>query len=256
MPPIDDHRRAAYQGWSGPAPERPPADDIWPPRVIDPALLVGLPVPVQVMIATALLPLEVALTSVRILKNTEELLGELVFHLNALRPAVAGVSQAYANGQFDQVFRTIDQIQHGTNAFALVWAPFSAVRDRLVPGSPVPEIPAPPPPRRAPGSYAYPPPMPPPAVSAPPPPSTVEWLGRLGGQVWGHAATLPGAGLVAAPLRMVGQAFAEPGPGPDDVELRAVAPVFVERVEEPEPVVADRPGSGLPGPIRWLLGVR
>ncbi len=224
--------------------------------------MAGLPVPVQLVVATAVLPLEVALTSVRILKNTEALLGELVFHLNALRPAVAGVSQAYAEGQFDQVFRTIDQIQHGTNAFALVWSPLTAVRDRLVPGLPMPQISAPPPPRRAPGAYAYPAPMPPPPpAAAAPAPSTVEWLGRLGGQVWGQAATLPGAGLIATPLRRVGQAFAEPapgvaGPGSDDLERRLVAAVVVEPPEpEPEVVVADRPGSGWPGPIRWLLGV-
>jgi hypothetical protein len=231
--------------------------------VIDPELLSEYPPPIQVMVATAALPLEVAFTSVKILKNTEALIGELVYLLSALRPAVAGVTQAYANGQFDQVFRTIDQIQHGTNAIALVWAPFTAVRDRLVPGL-SPDVPvAQPMPRRQ-----LPPPARPSAAPAhrqqsqlsPPAPSTGEWLGRIGGQVWDQANTIPGAGLLTGPLRRVGSALAdvaltdaEPRPVDGD-ELPAPAGLVVDPVEE---TVEEPPRSSpslLPGPVRRLFG--
>jgi hypothetical protein len=231
MPPADSGRTRQYPGAASDRPTTTTAD--WPPPLIDPKVLAELPVPVQAALATALLPYEVAFTWVKILKNSEALLAELVFHLNALRPAVFGVSQAYAEGQFDQLFRTLDQIQQGTNAVALVWAPLNAVRDRLVPGAPQAATP------RAPGypghagsrSYqrpAYPAPRPVPQVTAgpvtvaPAPPSTVEYLGRLGGQLWGQASSLPGLGLLFRP--------AEPDQVPDT---------------QPLPVTASR---GLPAP--------
>jgi hypothetical protein len=54
---------------------------------------------VQAIAATAALPLAFAVTSVKVLKNFEELLGELTHHLRALRPASEAAS------------RTADQIQ-------------------------------------------------------------------------------------------------------------------------------------------------
>lgn len=263
MPPVDHGRSYPAQG-----PDRPTTTSAdWPPPLLDPAMLAELPVPLQMMVATALLPYELAMTSVRIMKNTEALLAEMVFHLNALRPAVASVSQAYADGQFNQVFRTIDQIQSGTNAFALVFAPLTAVRDRFVPGTTVTVPPPPPAPAWAPAPRQAPPmrraaPM---AITpAPPlpPPSTAEFLGRLGGKAWEQASTLPGAGL----WRKAGRPFAQvwptaPGPAP--------APVVVEEVETFSPVYDDLPEAGtgpasyslmslaeplVPGPVRRLFG--
>ena len=163
-----------------------------PPSMLDAETLAELPIPLQFVLATALLPYEVAITYVKIMKNTEALLGEMVFHMNALRPAVSSISQAFADGQFNQVFRTIDQIQQGTNAFALVWAPLTAVRDRFVPGATV-TVPPPPPPAPRPYRPRQSPPM---AITPPPapvPPTTAEYLGRLGGRAWDQAASLPGA---------------------------------------------------------------
>jgi hypothetical protein len=236
-------------------------------------MLAGLPVPLQVIVATALLPYEVAITSVKIMKNTEALLAEMVFHLNALRPAVTSVSQAYAGGQFDQMFRTLDQIQHGTNAFALVWSPLTAVRDRFVPGSAV-TVPPPPPPRpRSP----YPRQAPPMAIPAPPPapapPSTADYLGRLAGEAWDQAASLPGAGLLRRAGRPLAQAWsaANPPPARSAVDDRAeefarpgdfVYSGDVIDYEEETPAPASSATASLmslaeplvPGPIRRLFG--
>lgn len=147
----------------------------------------GLPVPVRWVLATSLLPLDAALTSVGILRNTEALLGELVFHLRALRPAVAATSQAYANGQFAPVFKTFDQIQRGTHAIGVICAPLSAVCDVFVPG----------PARRQPAAAA-----PPAAPAAPGRSMTVEWLGGIGSRMLDQAATLPGGDLVPGLRRL------------------------------------------------------
>jgi hypothetical protein len=64
------------------------------------------PYAVQVIAATAGLPLDFAVTSVKVLKNFEELLGELPLHLRALRPASEAAS------------RTADQIQQGSDTIA------------------------------------------------------------------------------------------------------------------------------------------
>ena len=265
MPPVD---RGQTRGrpYPAPPPNRPTttASD-WPPPLLDPEVLADLPVPLQMMVATALLPYEVAITSVKIMKNTEALLAEMVFHMNALRPAVGAVSQAYADGQFDQVFRTIDQIQQGTNAFALVFAPLTAVRDRFVPGTTVTVQPPPPPPPRAP----YPRQAPPMAIPAPPPPappSTAEYLGQLGGKVWDQAATVPGAGLFRKAGRPLAQAWSAAGLSqpPASSSGPASPPVDADDWdydEEPAP----GPGSPaqsllslaeplVPGPVRRLFG--
>jgi hypothetical protein len=228
--------------------------------LLDPAMLAQLPIPLQLVLATALLPYEVAITSVKIMKNTEALLAEMVFHMNALRPAVASVSQAYADGQFDQVFRTIDQIQHGTNAFALVFAPLTAVRDRFVPGTAV-TVPPPPPPARSP----YPrqaPPMAIPPAPAPSAPSTVEYLGRLGGKAWDQAASLPGAGLLRRAGRPLAQAWSAATPAPTSASS-AVEDSDVDSFypEPAEPATGETQYSLMslaepfvPGPVRRLFG--
>jgi hypothetical protein len=225
--------RFSDEGQFPPSPARPQPEwttDPPPDRLLpDYPALSGLPTPVRLVVATALLPLDAAVTSVRILRNTEALLAELVFHLRALRPAVAAASQAYANGQFDPVFKAFDQIQHGTNAIAVIWAPLNAVRDVFVPGQAKQQITAPPP-----------------APVTPTAPTTAEWLGGIGSRVLDQAATLPGGGGLVSRLR------------------RRSSPAAVR--SEPEPVPASRTeyapqDSGvlpvsrfLPGPMRRLFG--
>lgn len=256
MPPVDSGRGRPYPT---PAPHRPTATaSDWPPPLLDPAVLAELPVPLQMMLATALLPYEVAITSVKIMKNTEALLGELVFHLNALRPAVGAVSQAYADGQFDQVFRTIESIQHGTNAFALVWSPLTAVRDRFVPGTTVTVQPPAPPPPRSPAPRQ----APPRAITPPPapaPPSTSEYLGRIGGKAWDQASSLPGAGLLRRAGRPLAQVWSAATPAPVPVEeIVPVGPVYAEETE-PSPAAPTYSLMSLaeplvPGPVKRLFG--
>lgn len=262
---------------SGAAADRPNAAATWPPPLLNPDTLAQLPIPLQMMLVSALLPYEVAATSVRLLKNTEALLGELVFHLNTLRPAVSGISQAYAEGQFDQFFRTIGQIQQSTNAVALVWSPLTGLRDRLVPGPPQtvaaqpagPYGPAGPLPGRGyaarptvpvrPRSAGYPPPEP---VTIPAvPPSTIEYVGRLGGALRDQAASLPGAGW-AASLPGGGWLRRDPAPDAHTEPLPvAAAQVALEVADDdpPEPAGTVPALLGLaaplvPGPVRRLFG--
>jgi len=263
MPPVDDGRPR-------PRPLRPDPlrtdavdepDDRLPP-LIDYSTLRGLPFPVQVVVSTAMLPFEIAVTSVKILRNTEALLGELVYHLRALRPAVAAASQAYADGHFEPVFKTFDQIQQGTNAIAFVWAPLNAVRDVIIPGPPRQQLPAGAPvPAQRPIT-----PMAPPVQAMPTPPTTVEWLGELSGRVLDQAATLPGGGLFVGPLRRLGQ----PGPDqpdaapPPTIEAGAVDEVGLTPAGAPPPdraaelpllqPVLDRAAPLVPGAVRRLFG--
>jgi len=263
MPPVDDGRPR-------PRPLRPDPlrtdavdepDDRLPP-LIDYSTLRGLPLPVQVVVSTAMLPFEIAVTSVKILRNTEALLGELVYHLRALRPAVAAASQAYADGHFEPVFKTFDQIQQGTNAIAFVWAPLNAVRDVIIPGPPRQQLPAGAPvPAQRPIT-----PMAPPVQAMPTPPTTVEWLGELSGRVLDQAATLPGGALFVGPLRRLGQ----PGPDqpdaapPPTIEAGAVDEVGLTPAGAPPPdraaelpllqPVLDRAAPLVPGAVRRLFG--
>lgn len=262
MPPTDNGRPQTYPD----AQQNRPASTAnrWPPSLLDSAALAELPIPLQMMLVSALLPYEVAVTSVRIMKSTEALLGELVFHLNALRPAVFGVSQAYADGQFDQFFRTIDQIQQSTNAVALVWAPLTAVRDRLVPAPPAapPAQAAQPAGRRVapvpPRSAGYPPrPAPQPVTITAPPPSTIEYFGRLGGQIWDQAASLPGAGWLRRPVSPESETEPIPVTTPRSFEQHRLA--ALEAPEQPEPAPAGPSLLGMaaplvPGPVRRLFG--
>jgi hypothetical protein len=259
MPPANNGRT---QRGPGAQQDRPTSStNQWPPSLLDSATLAELPIPLQMLLVSALLPYEVAVTSVKILKTTEALLGEMVFHMNALRPAVFGVSQAYAEGQFDQFFRTIDSIQQGTNAVALVWAPLNAVRGRLIPGAP--PQPAQQPPPRSPGYFAARTPTPPPVTIPPAPPSTAEYFGRIGGQLWDQAASLPGAGWmrrVSAP-----EVHTEPIPvtTPRSFERRRVESAVRNELENtaarPEPrgdltSLIDLAAPLVPGPVRRLFG--
>lgn len=258
MPPVDNGRGRPYPG-TQPNRFTTTASD-WPPPLLDTAMLAELPIPLQMMLATALLPYEVAITSVKIMKNTEALLAEMVFHMNALRPAVGAVSQAYADGQFDQVFRTIDQIQHGTNAFAFVWGPLTAVRDRFVPGTTVTVQPSPPPPPRSPRPRQ----APPMAITlpAPAPPSTAEYLGRLGGKAWEQAASLPGAGLLRRAGRPLAQVWSAPTPAPMAADGGGGSVIYAEHIGQTgDPHGGAAPYSLMslaeplvPGPVRRLFG--
>ncbi|HEX4247029.1 MAG TPA: hypothetical protein VH008_04120 [Pseudonocardia sp.] len=264
MPPIDDGRPRPRP--TGPDPLRAdaidePGDGFSP--LIDYGTLRGLPVPVQVVVSTALLPFEIAVTSVKILRNTEALLGELVYHLRALRPAVTAASQAYADGHFEPMLKTFDQIQQGTNAIAFVWAPLNAVRDVIIPGPPRQQLPA-----GAPVRIQRPitPMVPPPVQAAPIPPTTVEWLGELSGRVLDQAATLPGGALFVGSLRRLGQV--NPGP-PDPEPLPAYVVEEFEEFDDPATVapppdrpaelpllqpVLDRAAPLVPAAVRRLFG--
>jgi hypothetical protein len=274
MPPIDDGRPRPRP--TGPQPLRtehfdPPTDR---PPLLDYSTLRGLPVPVQVVVSTAMLPLEIAVTSVKILRNTEALLGELVYHLRALRPAVTAASQAYADGHFEPVFKTFDQIQQGTNAIAFVWAPLNAVRDVIIPGPPRQQLTGPPPRVQRPIAPLAPPVQ---AVLTPPaPPTTVEWLGELSGRVLDQAATLPGGALFVGSLRRRGQTDTEqpdtqqpdteqpdteqPDTEPlptfevgETVEPGAAQPGWPIELSLLQPVL-DRAAPLVPGPVRRLFG--
>jgi hypothetical protein len=183
MPTAQDPR-----GW--PPPETGPRPVERYPSVVDYGVLRELPAPVQLVAVPVLLPLEAAITSVNLLRNAEALLGELVYLLRALRPAVTTMSQAYADGHFAPMLRTFDQIQQGTDAIAFAWAPFSAMRDAVTPGQGRRVITGPP-------GQPVPPPAPP---AAPAPPTMVDWLG----------------GLIARPIRMVPVVGDLVMPGPDD----------------------------------------
>jgi hypothetical protein len=142
------------------------ADDRTFPPTVEYAALRDLPAPVRVTLAYAVLPLDVVVTSVRILKNVEMLLGEVAVQLRALRPAVAAAGQAYADGRFDPILDTVDDVrEHGTGAVAVVRAPFATIREVVLgPAAEVDEVEVL-------------------AVDPPPPPTLTGWLGGLGGEV-------------------------------------------------------------------------
>jgi hypothetical protein len=206
------------------------------PSLLTYGALRDLPIPVQVALTALLLPYEAVVTSIRLLKVTEELLGELVMHLRALRPAVATVSQAYADGHFDPVLRGLNQLQQSTDAIAYAWSPLTSVRDAVIPGQA----------RRAAMARPAPPnpaPVLPPAPLAPPSPTMAEWIGELRGRAWGQAVGLPG--FVARQLRpdepcdpaATAPLPARPGyPPPEPVREGALGPAGHQ----------DTPGGGLP----------
>jgi hypothetical protein len=95
---------------------------------------------VRVVISTGAVPIEVAKTSLNILRLTEELLEEVVFLLRSMRPVV--VSTSHQADHFETVFRTLEQIQHSADAIART--PIGVVRSVLAGRSlrAVPEQPA------------------------------------------------------------------------------------------------------------------
>jgi hypothetical protein len=222
-PPTDDGRYWART--ARPQPAQEPAASRTPPFIEYDALN-GLPMPIQLAATAAMLPYEAAVASVKILKNTEALLGELVLHLRALRPAVAAVSDAYAAGHFDPMFKTFDQIQSGTNAIAFFWAPLNAVREAVAPGQYRREIiNEPPPPMARPAG---------PVASAGP--SATEWLGDVGSWVLGQASALPG-GLFPGPLRRI----VRPRPGEEPPAMAGSASAAPTRP----------PGTAVTVPTAW-----
>jgi len=235
----------------------------FPPR-IDYRELREVPEPLRSILATAVLPLDFAVTTVKILKDIEELLAELPNHLRALRPAVAALAEAYANGQLDAAFRTFDQIQHGANAIASAWAPINAVREVVVPRPARPAIPS------AVPSYPQPVyvqpvhpqpvhPQPVPASSRQEPPSTAEWLGGLGHSVLNQAEALPGGGLLVRRLRRTEDASPESesrrqaSPAPEPAQPAPAARPTAEVSTIPLPVIGQA-GAVLAGPLKRLLG--
>ena len=82
---------------------------------------------VRVAISTVAVPIEVARTSLNILRLTEELLEEVVFLLRSMRPVV--VSTSHQADHFYTLFRTLEQIQHSADAIART--PIGAVRSIL-----------------------------------------------------------------------------------------------------------------------------
>lgn len=135
------------------------------PPMIDYPALDGLPLPVRFAVATAALPFEIGVTSVRLLKDVEALLAEITVHLRSLRPAVAAMGEAYAGDRLGPLLDTVEDLRTDTRAVAVVWAPFTAVRDVLTPTRA----------RTEPAVVAE----LPPAVPPSPPPSTIERLTRL-----------------------------------------------------------------------------
>ena len=86
--------------------------------------------PVRVAVCTVTVPIEVARTTFNILRLTEELLEEVVFLLRSMRPVVGAVSTAQQAGNFDTVFRTLEQIQNSART------PIGVVRSVLAPVRP------------------------------------------------------------------------------------------------------------------------
>jgi hypothetical protein len=105
--------------------------------MIEYAALAGLPVPVRFVLSTVALPLEVVVTGVRVLKDVEVLLAELGTQLQALRPAVEALGDAYAEG-YVPVVDTVgdlvgDAAEQTRTLGGVVLAPVTAVRDVLFP---------------------------------------------------------------------------------------------------------------------------
>ncbi len=118
--------------------------------MIEYAALAGLPVPVRFVLSTVALPLEVVVTGVRVLKDVEVLLSELGTQLQALRPAVEALGDAYAEGYVpvvDTVGDLVGDASEQTRTLGgVVLAPVTAVRDVLfpAPGEPPADVDAPP----------------------------------------------------------------------------------------------------------------
>jgi hypothetical protein len=86
--------------------------------------------PVRVAVGAATVPIDVARTSLNILRLTEELLEEVVFLLRSMRPVVDAVSTAQQADNFDSIYRTLEQMK------ASARAPIGIVRNVLTPVRP------------------------------------------------------------------------------------------------------------------------
>jgi hypothetical protein len=87
--------------------------------------------PVRVAVATVTVPMEVARTSLNILRLTEELLEEVVFLLRSIRPVVSAVNTSRQADQFDTVLGTVQQVRQ--SADAITRTPIRIVRSVLTP---------------------------------------------------------------------------------------------------------------------------
>jgi hypothetical protein len=85
--------------------------------------------PLRAAVSVVVVPIEVARTSLNILRLTEELLEEVVFLLRSMRPVVEAVSTSHQSDHFYMVFRTLEQIQQSADAIART--PIGVVRSVL-----------------------------------------------------------------------------------------------------------------------------
>jgi hypothetical protein len=91
---------------------------------------------VEIAVSAARVPIDVARSSLHIIRLTEELLEEVVFLLRSMRPVVEAVSTAQQTDHFDTVYRTLGQIGH--SADAMTRSPIGVVRSVLGPARTLP----------------------------------------------------------------------------------------------------------------------
>jgi hypothetical protein len=160
---------------------------------------------VRFAIGTVTFPVEVATSTLNILRLTEQLMEELVYTLRAARPLIEGVGSAYRAGHFDPVFKTIGQIQQSANAIAFVWTPIDAVRGVITPGEWTAEWR----PQNVVRAIAAPAAGGPSRVLSPVGEGFVvgarvaRQVGAVPVSAVKHASTMPGAGLVTGPARVL-----------------------------------------------------
>lgn len=78
-------------------------------------------------------------SALNIVGLTEQLLEETLFQLREIRPIVTAAGEAYRAGQLTPLLRTINQVQSGANAIAVVvWTPIDVVRGVITTESPEP----------------------------------------------------------------------------------------------------------------------
>jgi hypothetical protein len=87
--------------------------------------------PARFAVATVSVPIEVASTSLSILRLTEELLEEVVFLLRSIRPVVSAVNTPRQADRFDTVLGTLEQVRQ--SADTITRTPIRMVRSVLKP---------------------------------------------------------------------------------------------------------------------------
>lgn len=93
--------------------------------------LAGYSTPVRFVVSTAVLPVEVVVTGVRLLMDVEVLPAEIGTQLRTLRPAIEALGEAYSEGHVP-IVEAVDDVAEGTRSVGgIVLAPVSAVRDVL-----------------------------------------------------------------------------------------------------------------------------